>query len=212
MANPRILHCLAHDRGEAARLCATLIGELGPQIDHWVVLATGSQGDSLLAAVKAHVPADFPAIAAATTPGRLLKLGQALAPFDLVLTHDYGALNVAMAHTAFSQMIRLPPLIHHEYGFGEAVARELSWRRTWYRRIALGRASGLVVPTEHLEGLALMLWHQPIGRVRRIAPGVDVERFVAPVRPDALRGIVKREGESWIGAIATMEGLSLIHI
>src|SRR3990167_5956372 len=144
MSNPRILHCLAHDCGEAARLCATLIGALGPGLEHSVVLATPSHGESLHAAVKAQVPADFPAIGGTPTPGKLHKLAQALAAYDLVLTHDYGALNVAMAQTAFSQMIRLPPLIHHEYGFGEGVARELSWRRNWYRRIALGRASGLV--------------------------------------------------------------------
>lgn len=128
-----------------------------------------------------------------------------MAPFDLVLTHDYGALGAAMAHTAFSQMLNLPPLIHHEYGFGEADDRELAARRTWYRRIALGRASGLVVPSEYLEELALTRWHQPIGRVRHIWPGVDLGRFAGRPRPDALRGIVKREDENWIGAIGAMQ-------
>src|SRR3546814_1813188 len=111
-----------------------------------------------------------------------------------------------MAHTAFSQMLNLPPLIHHEYGFGEADDRELAARRTWYRRIALGRASGLVVPSEYLEELALTRWHQPLGRVRHIWPGVDLGRFTGRPRPDALRGIVKREGEIWIGAMDAMEG------
>src|SRR3546814_4451513 len=105
-------------------------------------------------------------------------------------------------------MLNLPPLIHHEYGFGEADDRELAARRTWYRRIALGRASGLVVPSEYLEELALTRWHQPIGRVRHIWPGVDLGRFVGRPRPDALRGVVKRKGENWIGAIRSEEHTS----
>ncbi|MBA4164985.1 MAG: glycosyl transferase family 1 [Erythrobacter sp.] len=206
MAKPRILHCLAHDGGAAAALTATLIGHLNGAVEHSVVLAAPSQGGSLTTGTIAAKPARFPAFGGAPTPGKLFRLAQAMAPFDLVLTHDYGALGATMAHTAFSQMLNLPPLIHHEYGFGEADDRELAARRTWYRRIALGRASGLVVPSEYLEELALTRWHQPLGRVRHIWPGVDLGRFTGRPRPDALRGIVKREGEIWIGAMDAMEG------
>lgn len=185
MAGPRILHCLAHDGGAAAALVTALTSELSGEAEHTV---------------------SFAALSGAPTPGKLLALAQMLAQYDLVLTHDYGALGAAMAHTAFGQMLRLPPLIHHEYGFGEDDVRELAARRTWYRRIALGRAARLVVPTEYLEELALTRWHQPIGRVSQIWPGVDLGRFVAQPRPDALRGIVKHEGENWIGTISAMEG------
>lgn len=187
-------------------MVAALAKELAGAAEHSVTFAAPSRGGSSLAGTMATVATRFPALSGAPSPGKLLRLAQMLAPYDMVLTHDYGALGAAMAHTAFSQMLHLPPLIHHEYGFGEDNIRELAARRTWYRRIALGRAARLVVPTEYLEELALTRWHQPIGRVTQIWPGVDLGRFVGQTRPDALRGIVKHEGESWIGTISAMEG------
>jgi glycosyltransferase involved in cell wall biosynthesis len=122
-----------------------------------------------------------------------------MAQYDLVLTYDYGTLNLAMAHTAFSQAFGLPPLVHNEFGYGQSGKSELTPRRTWYRRIALGRTAALVVPSERLEGLALTVWQQPIGRVRHISPGVSVAEKAKKIAPDALRGLVKRDGEQWIG-------------
>jgi glycosyltransferase involved in cell wall biosynthesis len=201
MKNAKVLHCLAAlDDGLSSHVCKQLIARLGPKLDHTIVTISGRDNPPRHQ-LQASILAEFPQIDGIPTPARLLKLAQAMAPYDLVLTHDYDALNMAMAHTAFSQAFGLPPLIHHEFGFGTACKRELTTRRNWYRRIALGRSAALVVPSEKLEGLALMTWQQPIGRVKHIAPGIDVSSKPRKVAQDALRGLIKREGEKWIGTI-----------
>ncbi len=129
-------------------------------------------------------------------------MARALQDFDLVLTYNWGAVDVTMAHTLFSDMLGLPPLIHHEEWSGEDEAMQLKWSRNWYRRIGLGKASGLVVASERLEEIALTVWHQPLGRVKRITNGIDTAAFAAKPALDALRGVVKREGELWVGAVA----------
>ena len=201
MKNSKVLHCLSRlDDGLSSHLCSQLIAQLGPKLDHAILTASNVPG-ATRNRIRAHFPPDFPQMDGMPTPGRLLKLAQATLPYDLVLTYDYGALNMAMAHTAFSQAFGLPPLIHHEFGFGEHGKRELTGRRNWYRRIALGRAAGVVVPSERLEELALTTWHQPIVRVKHIFPGVTTTRQSRRVAADALRGLIKRDGEQWIGTL-----------
>ncbi|TFW69588.1 glycosyltransferase, partial [Escherichia coli] len=80
--------------------------------------------------------------------------------------------------------------------------KRLKPMRNWYRKIALGRANGLVVPSETLEGIALQVWEQPIGRVKHIPNGIDTKAFAKRPKPDALRGVVKRKGEFWVGTLA----------
>ena len=60
--------------------------------------------------------------------------------YDLVCTYNWGAMDAAMAHTLFKDLHGLPPLIHHEDGFDETELKKLKKSRTWYRRIALGKA------------------------------------------------------------------------
>jgi glycosyltransferase involved in cell wall biosynthesis len=105
----------------------------------------------------------------------------------------------AMAHTMFGGTLPLPPLVHHED------EPEPSQRtRNWYRRIALGRASALVVPSRRLETIAIDLWHQPPARVRRIAPGIRTAAYAAKPRSDALPRVIKRNGELWLGTAADL--------
>ena len=80
-------------------------------------------------------------------------------------------------------------------------------RRTWFRRIALGKSNGLVVPSETLEGIALTEWQQPIGRVKRIANGIDTKSFARKPEKDALRGVVKHDGEFWVGTVAGLRAV-----
>lgn len=206
-AKPRLLHCFGSASGSSVRRAASLIAAFGDSLDHSIVLATAGGPDAagvIPAGHNIHFMASFPVFSGKPTPRKLANLAQAMADFDLVLTYDWHALNVAMAHTAFAQNFNLPPLIHHEIGFGENGARELGLMRDWYRRITLGRAFGLVVETEQLEGIALTDWQQPIGRVRRIAAGVKTADFDSCPAGDALRGIIKRDGEYWLGALSDL--------
>lgn len=142
---------------------------------------------------------DFPSLQGRPTPGRLQRLAHAMQGHDLILTYGYGAIDAAMAHTMFGSRLPLPPLVHHETGDEEAGRRTA---RNWYRRIALGRAAALVVPSPRLETIAIDSWHQPRWRVRCVAPGIRTAAYVAKPRRDALPRVIKRDGELWLGMYA----------
>lgn len=203
---PRILHLHSTFAAGGKELrCVRLINAFGPGIAHAIV--SGEPGETgagryISRAIAVTYPTNFPPLVGSPTPGRLQRLARAMAGFDLVLSYNWGAIDAAMAHTLFGQAFGLPPLIHHEDGFNRDEQRRLKVRRNFYRRLALGRASGLVVPSEALEEIALTAWMQPLGRVKRIANGVDTAAFAKRPRADALRGVVKRPGEYWVGAVA----------
>ena len=112
-----------------------------------------------------------------------------------------------MAHTLFRDLHGLPPLVHHEDGFNEDEAVQRKRSRNWYRRIGLGRASALVVPSRRLEAIALGEWHQPEGRVVRIANGIDTAAYARKAKPDALPRVIKRPGEKWLGTLAGLRAV-----
>ena len=208
---PRVLHChSSFSKGGKELRCVQLINALGRSLRHSIVSA---QPDAMGAAENispnalVDYPKDFPSLQGKPWPGRLLKLARALQSYDLVLTYNWGAMDAVMAHTLFSDALALPPLIHHEDGFNEDEAQKLKPGRNWYRRIGLGKAVGLVVPSERLEEIALTSWQQPFGRVRRIANGIDTAAFAKAPKPDGLRGIVKRDGEMWVGTLAGLRAV-----
>ena len=173
---------------------AELIAAFGIKLRHTLVTADGALPAGLRKSPYLKPASDFPRLGGALGPGRMQKLARAMTPFDLVLTHGYEALDVAMAHTLFKDAMNLPPLIHHEH---ELDAKH-GLKRKWYRRIALGKASGLVVPGEALEERALVDWQQPMGRVKRIAPLLDTKAFAKKPKHDSLR-LIKHPGEHWVG-------------
>lgn len=205
-AGPRILHLHStFSAGGKELRCARLINAFGPRVRHDVVSAMPDRMEAaahISKAISVSYPADFPPLAGRPTLGRLQKLARAMAGYDLVLTYNWGAMDAVLAHTLFGQAFKLPKLIHHEDGFNSDEQTKLKWSRNWYRRIALGMAHALVVPSETLEQIALEVWDQPIGRVRRIANGVDTAKFAKSCKPDALRGVIKRPGELWVGTLA----------
>ncbi len=146
-------------------------------------------------------PTDFPALSGFPSPGRLVAIAQALKPYDLILTYNWGAMDVVMAHTVFGRSLDLPPLIHHEDGFNEDEVEQLKGSRNWYRRIALNKTSHLVVPSQTLEAIARKAWHVPPERLVRIPNGIDTAAFGKPPKPASFR-VVKREGEAWVGTLA----------
>jgi len=180
----------------------------GPGIAHTVV--SGEPGQTAAAAeiapnISVEFPTDFPSLTGHPTPGRLKRLAESMRGYDLILSYNWGAMDAVMAHTLFGQVVGLPPLVHHEDGFNEDEQPRLKPSRNWYRRIALGRAYRLVVPSEVLEEIALTTWAQPIGRVARIANGIDTAAFSARARPDAIPGLVKRADELWVGTLARLK-------
>lgn len=210
-AGPRILHLHStFSAGGKEMRCVQLINAFGPRVQHAIVSASPTEmaaAQHISTGIPVTYPADFPSLVGKPLPGRLQRLARAMAGYDLVLTYNWGAMDAVMAHTLFGQALGLPRLIHHEDGFNADERDRLKRSRNWYRRIALGRASGLVVPSETLERIALEVWDQPIGRVRHIANGVATARYGKRCKPDALRGVVKREGELWLGTLAGLRAV-----
>lgn len=202
---PRVLHCHSTFAAGGKELRAVqLMNAFGPTLRHSVVSAMPDQiaaRDHIDRNVKVDYPKKFPSLTGFPSPGRLVELAKAMKGYDLVLTYNWGAMDVVMAHTVFGDNMDLPPLIHHEDGFNEDEAVELKTRRNWYRRAALRRSSGLVVPSKRLETIARNVWQQPADRVIRIPNGIDTKAFASKPDPGALRTL-KREGEFWVGTLA----------
>ena len=203
------LHSSFNAGGKELR-SARLINAFGTGVAHTIVSA---QPEALGAAsafdsrIVVDYPGDFPSLAGRPLPGRLHLLAQALAGFDLILSYNWGAMDGVMAHTLFGKKFGLAPLVHHEDGFNEDEAGGLKNSRNWYRRIALGRASALVVPSQRLERIALDEWQQPRWRVQRIANGIDTSAYRAKPRCDALPRLIKRPGELWLGTLAGLRAV-----
>lgn len=193
-----------HAGGKELR-AAQLINAFGRGVEHDIVSAVPDAfgaAKAIAPGMRVSYPRDFPALAGRPTPARLQRLARAMQGYDLVLSYNWGAMDAVMAHTLFAELLRLPPLVHHEDGFNADEANGLKRSRNWYRRIALGRSQGLVVPSRQLEEIALSAWQQPRWRVRRIANGIRTADYGAKARPDVLPGLIKHEGELWLGTLA----------
>ena len=205
MSGPHILHLHStFGAGGKELRSVRLINAFGPKLRHTIISTVPEEmaaADRIVKGAKVTLNPPFPSLKGAPLPGRLQKLAKAMKGYDLILTYNFGAMDAVMAHTLFKDVHNLPPLIHHEDGFDSDELKKRKARRTWYRRVALGKSAGLVVPSETLEGIALVEWQQPLGRVKRIANGIDVKAYGMRPKKDALR-VVKRPGEMWVGTLA----------
>jgi len=213
-ARPHILHLHStFAAGGKERRAVALINRFGPTVAHSIVsgepLAMGAR-DLIAPALAVHYPFGFPPLVGRFGVQRLQMLARAMRGFDLILTYNWGAMDAAMAHALFGPMHGLAPLIHHEDGFNADEAHGLKWQRNWYRRLALARASALVVPSRRLEAIALGAWAQPAAKVHRIANGIQTARYAdtaGTVRADALPRLIKRPGEKWLGTLAGLRAV-----
>ena len=198
------LHSRFHAGGKELR-AARLINAFGKAASHTIVSAEPESlgaAAAIDAGVETSYPRDFPPLAGRPYPRRLMRIAAAMRGFDLILTYNWGAMDAAMAYSVFRDHFGLAPLVHHEDGFNQDEIARLKPARNWYRRVALARASALVVPSRRLEGIALGAWAQPRGRVHRIANGIDTAACAVRPRPDLLPRVVKRPDEKWLGTLA----------
>lgn len=203
---PAILHLHStFSAGGKELRCVQLINAFGRAARHSIVSAMPERMEAaklISKAIAVNYPHNFPPLQGKPGPRRLYAMAQAMSRYDLVLTYNWGAMDAVMAHTLFAGRLELPPLIHHEDGFNEDEQDRLKTTRNWYRRIALAKAQGLVVPSEILEEIALDSWQQPMDMVHRIGNGIDTRAFARKPKADAIQGLVKGPEERWVGTLA----------
>ena len=211
-SRPRILHLHSGFNlgGKEAR-AVRLMNIWGDRLHHTVVSADHDAMGAAVA-ISSDVPCDFPKEAAPSLHGmpdmlRYWQWARYMQGFDLVLTYNWGAMDAVMAHRIFSPFVRLPPLIHHEDGFNEDEAHRLKSKRNIFRRIALGSAHALVVPSRNLQRIALDIWRRPERQVHLIFNGIDVGAYAHPPSNDAIPGFQRMGGKIVVGTLAGLRAV-----
>ena len=202
---PHILHVHGSFNlgGKEAR-AVQLMNIWGDKARHSIVSAD-PDAMGARAAINAGVDVGFPdGPSFAGKPGlaRYKVITAFLKQFDLILTYNWGSMDAVMAHRLAWASAGLPPLIHHEDGFNADEAVRLKTKRNLFRRIALQRAHGMVVPSVRLETIARTVWKQPAHKVHLIRNGIDVARYTPPPAPDAIPGLRRSPGKLLVGTLA----------
>ena len=188
--------------GKEAR-AVRLMNAFGDAARHTIVSSMPDQlgaRDAIQPGIKYEIAQAPPPLTGKPSVARYDAIARFMRRFDLVLTYNWGAIDAVMAGRVFSK--RVPPIVHHEDGFNADEAVALKPQRNMYRRVALGAAKALAVPSETLEQIALDTWKQPRAKVHRIANGVPVDLYTRPPRPDAIPGFQRKKGEVVIGTLA----------
>jgi len=212
MARPaRILHCHSTFMlgGKEAR-AVRLMNAFGSEAEH-VVLSAVPDALGARAALDPSIAVTFPGASAPPLHGkpglaRYAALADYIAGFDLVLSYNWGAMDVVGARQLYRLVRRLPPLIHHEDGFNEDEAVRQKPLRVRFRRLMLPAAHRLVVPSRRLEAIAQQIWKQPPGRVERIPNGIRLPHPSEIERPLPIPGVSPGEGL----IIGTVAGLRAV--
>jgi len=202
MLNILHLHSSFDLGGKEAR-AVRLMNAFGDRAKHVIVSGVdGAYGarDAIAKGVRYEIAQNPPRLTGKPSVARYEAIAKFMARFDLVLTYNWGAIDGVMARRVFGK--NMPPVIHHEDGFGADEAFRLNRVRNMYRRIALTAAHGLVVPSHKLENIAYHIWKQPRARLHRISNGIDVAAYGRKPDPKAIPGFKRLPGHVVVGTLA----------
>lgn len=206
---PSILHLHStFDLGGKEARAVRLMNAFGDRARHTIVSSMPDRygaRDRIAKGVTYEIAQDAPPLTGKPSVGRYEAIARYMRRFDLVLTYNWGAIDGVMARRVFRR--GEPPLVHHEDGFNEDEAGGLRRERNLYRRLALGAAHALVVPSRSLERIALDTWKQPRPRVHRIANGIATALYDAAPDPKGIPGFVRKPKEVVIGTVAGLRAV-----
>ncbi|HVI99551.1 MAG TPA: glycosyltransferase family 4 protein [Sphingomonas sp.] len=204
-----ILHLhSSFDLGGKEARAVRLMNAFGDTARHTIVSGVPealSARDAIAPGVKYEIAQDPPSLTGRPSAARYEALARYMRRFDLVLSYNWGAIDGAMARRVYPR--DLPPLIHHEDGFNADEANHLKIERNMYRRIALGAAHALVVPSDLLERIARKYWKQPAAKLHRIPNGIATALYAAAPDPKAIPGFKRARGEVVVGTLAGMRAV-----
>lgn len=116
-----------------------------------------------------------------------------------VVTYNWGTVEWCFVNRMFGNA----PGIHCEHGFSREEADRQFWRRSLFRRLALGRSTPLVVPSTTLQSLATKTWRIRREQVHHIANGIDLpamsRRTTATAAP-----FLRQSDEIVVGTVAPL--------
>ncbi|MBR0551344.1 glycosyltransferase family 4 protein [Stakelama marina] len=188
--------------GKEAR-AVRLMNAFGDKARHTIVSGVPDElgaRDAIAKGVKHEIAQNPPPLVGKPSAARYEAIARFMARFDLVLTYNWGAIDGVMARRVYSK--GMPPVVHHEDGFNEDENKRLNPVRNMYRRVALGSAHALVVPSHTLEQIAHKAWKQPAARVHRISNGIEVAKYAGTPDPKAIPGFKRNPGAVVIGTVA----------
>jgi len=188
--------------GKEAR-AVRLMNAFGDKARHTIVSGMPDQlsaQEAIAPGVRYEIAQDPPPLNGRPSVARYEAMARYMRRFDLVLTYNWGAMDGVMARRVFAR--GTPPLVHHEDGFNADEAMGLKPVRNMFRRIALGSAHALIVPSRTLETIALGTWKQAPGKVHRIVNGIATARYAGKRDARAIPGLVRKPGEVVVGTLA----------
>jgi len=198
---PALLHVLPSFAfgGVQVRL-ARVINALGTRYRHRILALDGNRGAAALVDPALDIRVETMPREPRSLPAALLALRRRIiaAKPDLLLTYNWGTIEWAIANSLFG----LCRHIHFEDGFGPDETDRRLWRRSATRRLALRRASTVVVPSRNLEGIAQREWHLPATKLRYIPNGIAADAFAAPVDDAPL--FARERDEVIVGTVAPL--------
>lgn len=206
------LHSSFNLGGKEAR-SVRLMNAFGDRASHTIV--SGVAGaydarDAIAKGIRYEIAQNPPPLTGKPSVARYEAIAKFMSRFDLILTYNWGAIDGVMAKRVFGK--NMPPVIHHEDGFGADEAKSLNPVRNMYRRFALPVAHALVVPSLALERIARRNWHQPPERLHRISNGIPVAAYRRKPQANAIPGFARREGAVVIGTLARLSAVKDIPL
>ena len=202
----KILHCHSTFNlgGKEAR-AVRLMNAFGDAAQHTILSAVPdalNARDAIEPGIKVDFPADAPSLIGKPAIGRYRTLSAYMKRFDLVLSYNWGSMDVVGARRLFPS--GCPPLIHHEDGFNLDEAVKLNWKRSAYRRLMLPTAKALVVPSQKLEAIARDSWRRTSVRIPN---GINISAYAVPPAHDAVPGFTRSHGDIIIGTLAGLRAV-----
>lgn len=119
---------------------------------------------------------------------------------DLMLTYNWGATEWALAN-------RFRPVCRHyhlESGFGPEEALATLPKRNYFRRLALGRINGIVVPSQNLVKICRADWHIPQEKIHYIPNGVDCEKYAVAPKVGIIPGYTPKKDTITLGTMTPL--------